>query len=158
MKAKGGGVLLAGVLLAMSAASWAGAGHEHHGHEQKAGALRLDQGRKWQTDEPLRRTMGELRGQFAGKLHAIHAGRLGRDEQAALAGAVQKGVATIVEQCRLPPDADAMLHVVIADLLAAAEGMQAEAQGQRAAAAKRAVAALDDYGRHFEHPGWRALE
>ena len=51
-----------------------------------------------------------------------------------------------------------MLHVVIAELVGAADVMQGKAAGDAAAAAHRTAMALNDYGRYFSHPGWQPLE
>jgi hypothetical protein len=68
-------------------------------------------------------------------------------------------VAYIVANCRLSPDADAMLHLVIAELLAGADAMEGKAKGANpGAGADKVIQALDDYGRHFDHPGWQPLD
>jgi hypothetical protein len=63
-----------------------------------------------------------------------------------------------VQNCKLEPEADAQLHIVIAELLAGAEAMQGKEPGvARRAGAKRVVKALNAYGEHFEHAGWKRL-
>lgn len=59
-------------------------------HQHGAGApakLALDHGKKWATDEPLRKGMGEIRALLAGRLAAIHGGKLTSDEYKALGAA-----------------------------------------------------------------------
>ena len=90
-----------------------------HDHAQAAGAptgLTLDHGRRWTTDAPLRQRMGEIRAFLAPHLAAIHRGTLPAAEYRALGAAVEHTVAAIIAECKLPPEADAMLHLVVADL------------------------------------------
>jgi hypothetical protein len=117
------------------------AAEEHH-HEGTVGAkLVLNQGKKWQTDAPLRTGMANIR-------TALASG----GKYAALAERVNAEVAYIVQNCKLPEDADAQLHLVIAELLAGADEMKGEHARE---GAERVVKALNAYGRFFDHPGWR---
>jgi len=127
--------------------------HDHH-HEAAAAELHLNQGRKWPTDDVLRRGMAAMRTELAGQLHDIHKGDLDPDQYAAIAKFIEGEVGTIVSQCKLAPEADAMLHIVIADLMGAADTMQGKPPGNPAEGAHRAVAALNNYGKYFSHPGW----
>ena len=120
--------------------------------------LQLNKGRKWETDAPLRQSMANLRASVSDKLEAIHKGKLGADEAQALGAKIDAEVATLVAQCKLEPKADAVLHVIIADLLAASEILQGKHKGSRAAAARKVVRALNNYGRYFDDPQWQALK
>jgi hypothetical protein len=80
------------------------------------------------------------------------------EQYRALGTTVEQEVARIVAECKLEPKADAMLHVVIGDLVAGAEGMQGKGQIKPAAGARQVVQALNAYGRFFEHPGWQGLK
>lgn len=132
--------------------------HRHDSHTNPAPAkLQLDHGRKWPTDAALRQGMQTLRSDFAGKLAAIHQGKLTAADYQVLGIRIEREVGEIVAKCKLEPAADAMLHLVVADLLAAASVLQGKSPGQRARAAHRAVTALNDYGRHFDHPQWKPL-
>jgi len=131
--------------------------HDHQ-HEAASAKLQLDNGRKWASDAPLRQAMAAMRADLAGKLHAIHKGSLAKADYAALGKSIEGQVGTIVSQCKLEPKADAMLHIVIADLAGAAEVMQGKATGQPAEAAHRAALALNSYGKYFAHPGWQPLK
>lgn len=138
--------LLAGLLLAAPAVA-----AEDHSHGHGAGGLSeltLDHGRKWQTDAPLRQGMDGIRA----ALDAVHAGKLGYD---GLAQAIDAQVAFMVANCKLAPEADAQLHLVLSEVVDGA-GRIVE-PSQRADGAARLVAALDAYGRHFDHPGWAPL-
>jgi len=129
--------------------------HAHGGHEAK---LVLDQGRKWETDEPLRRGMSAIRAAVAKDVKAIHAGKAQPEQYRVLAKKVETEVAGIVQNCKLEPEADAQLHIVIAELLAGAEAMQGREKGVKPrAGAERVAKALNAYGEHFAHEGWKRL-
>lgn len=130
---------------------------QHHDHGHAPQALTLDHGKKWASDAPLRQHMANLRAVFAEQVPAIHKGSLPASGYKALAEKTEAEVAAIVAECKLAPEADAMLHLIIADMLAGAEIMANKAPGKPAAGAHQVVTALNQYGRHFEHPGWQAL-
>jgi hypothetical protein len=133
-----------------------------HGHGTEKGqgpaGLQLNHGKKWATDAPLRQGMAQLRASLGGRLKSIHQGKLSADEARALGAEIEAEVGTIVAQCKLESQADAMLHLVIADLLAAAEVLQGKHPGSSSAAARKAVGALNNYGRYFDDPQWKALK
>jgi hypothetical protein len=60
-----------------------------------------------------------------------------------------------VANCKLTPEADAVLHVVVADLLAGADQMKSGTDA--AAGAHKVVTAANEYSRYFDHPGWKVL-
>jgi hypothetical protein len=132
-----------------------GAAEATHSHPAAGAAkLQLDNGKKWATDEPLRRGMSAIRGRIVARHESIHANRMRPQDYAALGDGIEKDVAAIVRDCKLPPAADANLHLVVAELLDAAGKMKGS-QGR--AGAGQAIAALNAYGRHFAHPGWQSL-
>lgn len=145
--------LLAICLLGFSHANAAAEHDAHHGHTPAK--LTLDHGKKWPTDPALRSSMGTLRKAFAEQQHALHQGKLGTREYQALAASIDQQVANIVATCKLPANADAMLHLVIGELLAGAQQMKGS--DKLAAGAHQAVTALNSYGRYFDHPGWQPL-
>ncbi len=155
-------IILSGIFLLVTAGAGGlvrAADHQHSSHEEHGQAkLQFDQGKKWETDAPLRQAMDILRATFAERLADIHKGRLAVDQYKVLGAKVDTEVSNIVAQCKLEPKADAMLHIVVADLLAAAEVMQGKAPGKPAAAAHKAVTAVNAYGRYFDHPKWQPLK
>lgn len=130
--------------------------HAHHGHGPAK--LSLDHGKKWSTDEALRKSMETLRVTFSERLHAIHKGALSPAEYKVLGEKTEQEIASIVAQCKLGPEADAMLHVVIADMIAGADIMSGKAKGKPLAGAHKVVSALNNYGRYFDHPKWHDLK
>lgn len=151
-------VTLAGALAAAFSVP-ALAAEQGHEHAAANGApLELDHGRKWQTDEPLRKGMVEMRSALASELGAIHANQASEAQYEALAAKLNGEVAYVVHNCKLEPRADAALHKVIAEVLSGAEAMQGKEPGvERREGAVRVAKALNAYGEYFDHPGWRDL-
>jgi hypothetical protein len=139
------------------AATAAAPEHAHAAHAAAPGKLTLDHGKRWATDAPLRAGMDRIRALVAPKVGAIHSGKLAAAEYQALGVAVEKEVADIVSQCKLAPEADAMLHLIVAELLAGADAMQGKGTGSAASGAHKVVVAANDYGRYFDHPGWKPI-
>lgn len=129
-----------------------------HDHPAPAAALRLDHDRKWETDAPLRRGMATMRTELVNRLPAIHDGRLGQEEFGALATLMERQIGVIVSECKLKPEADAMLHLVLADLAHAADAMQGKIGTNPVEGAEQAIAALNAYGEYFDHPGWTRIQ
>jgi len=121
---------------------------ETHGHAAGGEAqLTLNYGKKWQTDAPLRQGMENIR-------DALGKGM----KYEALAAEVTAEVAGIVQNCKLEPEADAQLHLVIAELVAGAEAMEGKlADVTPRDGAERVAKALNAYGEHFDHAGWKRL-
>lgn len=132
--------------------------HAHPGHVNAAvpapAKLTLDQGRRWATDAALRRHMEELRTTLAQHGEAISADRLTDEHSAALAQAIERRVAAIMTDCHLEPRADANLHLVMAELVQAAEILQGKSRQGPRSGALRAVRAAQMYATYFDHPGW----
>jgi hypothetical protein len=143
----GAGVALG---LALSGPVLAGSDHSHPGH----GALKLtlNKGQKWETDEPLRKGMSEMRNQIADALGRIHAKQFKSTDYVALADGLQTQVDYVTANCKLPGDADAQLHVVLTQILEGIDALRTASHGQQGA--KRVAEALKAYGRHFNHPYW----
>jgi hypothetical protein len=143
------------VAMAATPAAPAGA-HAHDGaHGTK---LRLDHGRKWATDAPLREGMTRIRALVAPQVAGTHGGTIGAAEYAALAAKVEVEVGNIVTNCKLPPEADAALHVVLGQLAEGTGTMAGRTPGaQPRKGLLQVVAAVNEYGRYFEHPGWKPI-
>jgi hypothetical protein len=130
-------------------------------HEHSAAAphkLTLNQGRKWATDEPLRAGMGRIRGLVEPQLGAAHAGRLTPAQYRDLAAQVETEVGGIVANCKLEPKADAMLHLVIADIGAGTDAMAGkDAKVRPSLGVVKVAHAVNRYGSHFDHPGFKPI-
>ncbi len=128
-----------------------------HPHEAGAHALQLDQGKKWQTDEPLRQAMAQIRDAVVANHDAIHANRATVAQYQALAAKVDDRLAYIVANCKLNPQADANLHVILTDMIAGSDQMKGSDPSKRRAGALKVIAGLESYPKYFDHPGWRGL-
>lgn len=126
--------------------------HQHsHGHADNAiSGLSLDNGEKWQTDAPLRQAMQHINSAVMAAVPAYHHETLTKTEAETLAKEITSQVDYIIANCKLEPAADASLHVLIGDLLSAADKASKEplsAQGM-----PRLVETLQLYQDYFEHP------
>jgi hypothetical protein len=150
--------LLAGAAIAGPAA-WAASGAAHdHGHASAAEGLRLNDGRKWQGDAPLRQSMTKIRDAVGTVLPAVHGGKLKAPQYDALGGQIDRELANIVQNCKLDPKADEVLHVILADLMAGNETLRGhDAKAPRGDGVLGVVHALEQYAKYFEHPGWKPL-
>mgnify|MGYP001052837618 CR=1 FL=1 len=153
-------VLLATLALALSANIQAAENtdaHHHHDHGSASPQqLQLNAGKKWATDAQLRQAMNDINQAMAKALPLIHKNQFGDQAYQALATTVSQKVAFAVEHCKLEPKADAMLHLVIADLMAGAETMEGKTANPRHDGAVRVLEALKAYGQYFQHSGWKA--
>jgi len=120
--------------------------------------LALNQGRKWGTDEALRAGMSRIRSLVEAQLAAARADKLTRAQYRELASQVETEVGSIVANCKLEPKADAMLHLVIADILSGTNAMAGKNPKERPAGGLVDVAqAVNAYGSHFDHPGFTPI-
>ena len=155
---------LAAAALSIALAATAGAqtpaqppAHDH-GHASAPAKLALDHGKKWSTDAPLRDGMAKIRALVEPKIDAAHAGRITPAQYKEIASGVETEIASIVANCKLPPEADAMLHLVIADLVHGADVMAGkEPKAKPLQGFGVTVTALNNYGRYFDHPGFRPI-
>lgn len=131
---------------------------QSHDHDAIAPAkLSLDHGRKWATDAPLRKGMDRIRALVEPQLAAAHT-ELSPAQYAALASQVEAEVGGIVANCKLEPNADEMLHIVIGEIGAGTDAMAGKAGQQRPERGLVQVArAVNAYAAHFNHPGFKPI-
>lgn len=135
-------------------------GDKHHQHQAHgAQALKLNGGKKWATDAPLRSAMAHIQGAMSGARERIHNDTLEAQRYDALAVVLQQDVASMVSQCKLAPEADAQLHLVIAELMQGAEAMSGKLPAiSRRQGAIQVMNALHNYATFFDDnsPIWQA--
>lgn len=134
------------------------AAHNHSHGSVEPTKLHLNAGKKWATDEPLRQAMNDINQAMAKAIPAIHKNQYGNDDYQALATTISEKVAYAIQNCKLEPQADAMLHLVIADLMEGAETMRGKTSKSRHDGAVQALEALKAYGKYFQHTGWKAAK
>jgi hypothetical protein len=100
--------------------------------------------------------MKEIKVSVDRTLPAAHAGKAQAADFDAFGQAVTAQIGYIVENCKLDPKADEQLHIVIAEMVAGADLAQGK-QGdpERASGVVKIAQALNTYGAHFQHPGWK---
>ncbi|MDD2744368.1 MAG: hypothetical protein PHV02_19080 [Rhodocyclaceae bacterium] len=151
-------LLLALFIVNTSIAAPALAASDHASHHHDASTLQLNQGKKWETDAPLRQAMHNIREFMAAALHEIHEDRLPSKKYDTLAEQVKHQVGQIVAQCKLAPAADAQLHLIVAQLLEGAEQMAgATKDAKRQRGAIGVISALDNYATYFEDAGFKPI-
>lgn len=152
-------VIAAAAAAAAFAPAALAAGAAAHSHDEAMPAkLSLDHGHKWGTDVPLRTGMTKIRDLTAAGIEDVHAGKMSQAQYAALAQKVELEVANIVANCKLEPQADAMLHLVIAEIGAGTDAMAGKApKVQPEKGLLRVAAAVNEYGRFFDHPGYKPV-
>ena len=95
--------------------------------------------------------MERIHGVMADALPAFEKGGLSAETATALANEVQTQVQFLIANCKLEPAADAQLHLVIGQMLAAADALSKEPMSKEGM--PRLHEAVQLYGDHFEHPG-----
>lgn len=134
-----------------------GGAHKHE-HAAVAGKPALNEGKRWATDEALRNGMSNIRNAMEASLHEIHEGKFSNAKYGELAKKVGDEVGVVVSNCKLEPQADAQLHLVIADLLDGAEAMSGKVKKvARQSGAVKVLGALDKYATYFDHPDWKPI-
>jgi hypothetical protein len=155
---KAAATLSAAALLCLGAQAALANDHEHSHEAAGPVRLTLDHGHKWATDDSLRQGMTRIRDALTAALPAIHAGKATAEQYRALAQKVDDQLAFLFQNCKLKREADAMLHIILADIIAGADAMKG-ADGSKARAGVEKIArALDNYGTYFDHPGWNGVK
>lgn len=135
---------------------------EEHSHESggQNGGSTMNHGKKWEGDEVLRQGMDNIRQVMTTNQDAIKNGRLDSQDYKRLAEAVGKSVNHIVKNCKLTKEVNSAFHnIVLVDLLYTAELMRLSPTTQaRRAGAFGVLQSLRNYGKYFQHPGWRMSE
>jgi len=127
--------------------------HGHGAHAEAPQKLTLNNGRKWNTDAPLRKGMQEIRNALEQAHHARH-GEASPATYVELGRKMESEIAAIVMNCKLEPAADANLHVIIGELNAAADAFRGANAADAEEAMARATRAVGAYDRYFDHPGF----
>ncbi len=131
--------------------------HHHHAHEANAPQkLELNSGKKWATDVPLRKAMSDINQEMKKAVPLIHHNKFEDANYQSLATLIGQKVGYAIEHCKLEPKADAMLHLIIAELTAGADTMAGQTTHSRHDGAVQILNALKSYGQYFQHRDWKA--
>jgi hypothetical protein len=123
-----------------------------HMHESDATAPVLAEGERWATDEPLRASMLKIRAGVEATMPAYQSGTLDANQAQSLGAMVEQNVTYMIQNCKLEPEPDAALHVLIGRMLTASAAMKKDPASPAGWPELRAV--LHDYAAAFDHPGW----
>lgn len=136
-------------LLGLSGCAHFHEAHQHqHGAGDSAAQLSLNNGQKWATDEALRQGMDRIKALLEPMGAASPEQSLDPVQAKAIAKGVEGQVAFLVSNCKLEPKADAVLHVLIADMLQGAQALSQPAPtGHGLVLIRRA---LERYPEYFE--------
>jgi len=118
--------------------------HDAHGSPGDA-TVAPPSGERWSTDEPLRTGMSRIQSAVEQSSETP----LSRESSLALAQAIEQNVTYIIEHCKLPPQADAALHVLLARILAGTNQLKNDPSSDAAVAQIRS--AVQDYRDAFDH-------
>jgi len=130
-----------------------GATHDsHEGHAGLAAPPTLPAGQLWATDESLRAAMLRIRAAVEKTAPAYESGELQAADAQGLAAAVEENVRYMIANCKLEPEPDAALHVLIGRMLSAATSLKSDPGSS--AGFPELLSVLQDYQSTFDHPGW----
>src|SRR5690606_4635416 len=117
--------------------------------------LKLDHGQKWASDEALRGSMTKIRHTLEARLRELQRNENQPTQFDAIGGEIDKQVANIVQNCKLEPAADEVLHAILAEMMAGNEALQGkDPQVTRMEGVERVVHSIGLYAEHFQHPGF----
>ncbi len=130
--------------------------HDHHAGEAK---LELNDGKKWETDESLRKGMTEVKRIVTVNLQKVREGRTSAKEYSDIANQVNDQIQFLIKNCKLPADADAQLHTLIAQMIGAAHKMKGPSSiSEKQKGFFEVVNAVNEYGDYFHHPQWTKVD
>ncbi|MBK1851868.1 hypothetical protein FE845_10995 [Marinobacter sp. 1-4A] len=149
--------IITGMTLSLTAFTTvaAAANNEHeHGHGEME--LQLNDGNKWAVDAPLSRAMNNIGSAMHKDLDAIHSGKLENEKYSVLAKKINNEVNYMVENCNLEPEADAQLHLIIAELMEGATVMESKANARDGAV--QVMGAIESYTTYFDDPNFEPIK
>ena len=127
-----------------------------HSHEHPApAAAQATPAQRWTTDAPLRTGMAKIR-TAVDSLQHYERGHMGPEQAVELATQIQQQIAYLVANCKLEPQADAALHVIIAELGASAQALKDDPSDLGVIPAMRQ--AMQHYPRQFNDRAWIEVE
>lgn len=103
--------------------------HEHkHGHNLSAAGSRanLNNGKKWKSDATLKKNMIAMHKEFDSLHSKFESNKATENDFKSMQATTQKSLDDIFKNCKLEPKADATLHEVLAQLMAAKEKLEKE--------------------------------
>ncbi|KGJ95555.1 hypothetical protein [Colwellia psychrerythraea] len=144
------------VLLGTTVTTSAIASEHDHNHASSRQNMHLDQGKKWSIDASLHIGMTQIKISIEENISEIHHKKFTDAQYKSLAGKVDAQLAYLFENCKLPKDADAQLHILLFDIMQASNKMQSSNNPRSGAIT--IIKALQKYPHYFEDKDWQALK
>ncbi|ODS51056.1 MAG: hypothetical protein ABS42_00445 [Bdellovibrio sp. SCN 50-8] len=136
--------------------------HSHSAHTSAKSqelVLKLNGGKKWDTDAPLRQGMEKIKNLINADLQQIHNRKAVESTYKRISEGVDSQIQYLFQNCKLAPEADAQLHVVLSKIISGSKRMKdGKNLDERRAGAIEVLGALDSYNKYFDHPGWKSIE
>lgn len=145
-------LLLTGLLA--TAYSFSVTAAEHH-HQQNNSQLVLNQGEKWVIDDSLHVGMTNIKQEIIKNLDEIHHERFTKQQYADLVVILDKHLTFLFENCKLPPRADAQLHLLLANVMRGVDKMKNSENKKQGAIL--IVQSLKMYPVYFNDPNWKSF-
>jgi type VI protein secretion system component VasF len=142
-------ILLCGALV-FAGPMYAIAQHDHAAHAAADGNQAPTPSPRWATDADLRDGMGRIH-QALNELRHYEMGHMPDTLAKERAATILDAGAYILAHCKLQPRQDAVMHAILTPLLAAAQRLKDQPDKAEVAVLHAAVA---DYPRYFDDPGW----
>jgi len=131
--------------------------HSDHKAAQHS-ELKLNAGKKWETDAPLRTGMENIKKSVEEKIPEIHNGKFSQEQFADLSKKISSDLDSIFKNCKLTPEADEQLHVVLVQIIDGADKMKNAKSDERTTGAIKILQALAQYPKYFDHQGWKDIK
>lgn len=151
-------ILSVAALLSVGAKTALAQEHNHEHDVGKSAQLTLNNGKKWATDDNLRQGMSRIRDALSTELPAIHSGKATTEQYRVLAQKTNDQITFMVKSCKLEQKADAMLHLILVDIIAGTDAMLKPDVNEASKGAEKIASALESYGAYFEHQGWHGVK
>lgn len=130
--------------------------HKHDNHHSQQVMMQLNNGAKWPIDDSLHKGMNSIKSSMEANISAIHYKNFKSKQYQTLANEIKVHLVYLFENCKLPTDADAQLHILLFKIMQGSEQMQ-ELGDQRGGAIE-IIKALQQYPQYFADSNWQALK
>ena len=97
--------------------------HHHHGSEKKT-KLTLNKGQKWPTDKVLRHHMEAIHTKIKALIPKIKSNKAKNKDYKTFANSIERNINSIFKNCKLEPEVDAQLHIVLAEIIEGKEELK----------------------------------
>lgn len=143
------------LIVGMSFAIKAKAEDAHHNHDTLSIELSLNNGAKWQIDNSLHIGMSGIKKEMMANLDAIHYDKFSQKQYIATARKIDSQLSYLFKNCKLPSQADAQLHILLANIMQGSELMKSSETPKQGAI--KIIQSLNDYPQYFNDPAWQSL-